>query len=76
MKTDINMFFFNIEIFLSYIRGPRYLHLKKVYFFGSPGMFKEIVGPKIVGPKILGPKTLGTKNFSAKGRNLGQQNCW
>ena len=32
MKTDINMFIFNIEHFLSDIRGPRYLHLKKVYF--------------------------------------------
>ena len=32
MKRDINMFFFSIEIFLSYSRGPRYLPLKRVYF--------------------------------------------
>ena len=31
------MFIVNIEYFLSDIRGPRYLHLKKVYFFvGHP----------------------------------------
>ena len=37
MKTNINMFLFDIEHFLSDIRGPRYLHLKKVYFFvGHP----------------------------------------
>ena len=27
------MFIFNIEYFLNDIRGPRYQHLKKVYFF-------------------------------------------
>ena len=37
MKTNRNMFLFNIEHFLSDIRAPRYLHLKKVYFFvGHP----------------------------------------
>ena len=37
MNTDINMFIFDIEHFLSDIRGPRYFHLKKVYFFvGHP----------------------------------------
>ena len=37
MKTNINMFLFDIEHFLSDIRGPRYLHLKKVYFYvGHP----------------------------------------
>jgi len=37
MKTNINMFLFDMEYFLSDIRGPRYLHLKKVYFFvGHP----------------------------------------
>ena len=33
MKADMNTFIFNIEHFLSNIRGPRYLHLRKVYFF-------------------------------------------
>ena len=33
MKTDLNMFVFDIEIFLSDVRGPRYLHLKMVYNF-------------------------------------------
>ena len=33
MKTDINMFIFNTKFVLSDIRGPRYLNLKKVYFF-------------------------------------------
>ena len=33
MKTDINMYLMNIEIFLSDIRGSRYLHIEKVYFF-------------------------------------------
>ena len=32
MKTDINMLISNIEHFLSDIRGPRYLYLKKLYF--------------------------------------------
>ena len=37
MKTDIDMFVFNIELFLSDVRGPRYLHLKKgVLFVGHP----------------------------------------
>ena len=37
IKTNINMFLFDIEHFLSAISGPRYLHLKKVYFFvGHP----------------------------------------
>ena len=37
MKTNINMFLFDIEHFFSDIRGPGYLHLKKVYFFvGHP----------------------------------------
>ena len=32
-----NMFLFDIEHFLSDVRGLRYLHLKKVYFFvGHP----------------------------------------
>ena len=40
MKTDINMFLFNIEHFWSDIRGPKYLHLKKVYFFvGHPVVY-------------------------------------
>ena len=30
---EINLFIFNVEHFLSDIRGPRYFHLKKVYFF-------------------------------------------
>ena len=37
MKTNINMFLFDIEHFFSDIRGPGYLHLKKVHFFvGHP----------------------------------------
>ena len=37
MRTKVNMFLFDIEHFLSDIRGPRYLHLKMVYFFvGHP----------------------------------------
>ena len=37
MKTDMNMFILSIEQFFSYIRGPRYLPLKKgVLFCGSP----------------------------------------
>ena len=37
MKTNIHMLLFDIEHCLSDIRGPRYLHLKKVYFFvGHP----------------------------------------
>ena len=35
MKTNINMFLFDIEHFLSDIMGPRYSHLKKVYFFAG-----------------------------------------
>ena len=37
LKAEINMFLLSLERFLSDIRGPRYLHLKKVYFFvGHP----------------------------------------
>ena len=37
MKTEINKLLLSIEHFLSDIRGPRYLYLKKVYFFvGHP----------------------------------------
>ena len=37
MKTNINMFLFDMEHFLSDIMGSRYLHIKKVYFFvGHP----------------------------------------
>ena len=40
MKTDIDMFLLNIEQFLRDIRGSRYLHLEKVYFFvGRPFSF-------------------------------------
>ena len=45
MRTDTNMFIFNIEHILSDIRGPRYLHLKKVYFFvGHPVYVREEKG--------------------------------
>ena len=45
MKTNIDMFLFNIEPLLSDIRGPRYLHLKKVYFFvGHPVYVREEKG--------------------------------
>ena len=38
MKTDLNMFVFDIEIFLSDIRGPKMITSKKgVLFCGSPG---------------------------------------
>ena len=38
MNTEKILFLVSIEIFLSDIRGPRYLHLKKgVLFCGSPG---------------------------------------
>ena len=33
MKTEINTFLLNIKHTLSDIRGPIYLHLRKVYFF-------------------------------------------
>ena len=35
IKTDIDMFIYNIEHFLRDIRAPRYLHLKKLYFFAG-----------------------------------------
>ena len=42
MKTDVNMFLFNIEHLLSDIRRSRYLHLKKVYFFVGHPVYKII----------------------------------
>ena len=43
MKTDINMLIFDMEHFFSDIRGPRYLHLKKVYFsVGHPVCFADL----------------------------------
>ena len=37
IKAEINMFLLSLERFFNDIRGPRYLHLKKVYFFvGHP----------------------------------------
>ena len=35
LKTEIDMFILSIEHFLSDFRSPRYLSLKKVYFFGG-----------------------------------------
>ena len=37
MKINTDMFLFDIDHFLCDVMGPRYLHLKKVYFFvGHP----------------------------------------
>ena len=42
MKTEIHKFLLGIEHIHSDIRGPKYLPLKKVYFFcGSPGRFRH-----------------------------------
>ena len=44
LKAEINMFLLSLERFLSDIRGPRYLHLIKVYFFVGHPVYGTDIG--------------------------------
>ena len=69
MKTDIDMFFLNIEHFLSDIRGSRYLHLKKVYFFvGHP--VSQVNEVKLVVPQQTLEETNPREDTTLNGQNL------